>query len=479
MRRAAVCTLAALAACTPRATPTRPTPAAATTADAPPAVDAPCRWRDADSVCIPATEVRLHAATAATGPRVRIVGYRSFDEAVAALDAAWATRLARTPTERATARALVAQFEGRERESLAAFLAIARDTTLADTLARRRALIAAVAALQFGGDWPGILALVRDPRTASLGGRGADRAEVTHWAERLASLRAPRVRLSHRRLDLALVGAPRDAPAVRLQLGATTATAWLDTGTSTTLLADDVARAAGIVPLSDDTLQLATTAGRLSARLAVVDSLVIVADAPQGGRLVVHDLPIGIVARADLRLPASDPLGGDVTVAGVIGVDLLARLRLVIDLPARRLQLAASEGRIAGEPALLAWSGYPVLHLDTPGGTRLLFGLDTGADETFVTTSLFEKLAATPTRSTRRTMNGFGGAMRTSATVLRALDGRVGPLAISVRHAWVDEPRAAGIAQLDGVLGRDFLRAGAFVVDLRAGELRALGPLPP
>src|SRR4029079_5347318 len=103
-------------------------------------------------------------------------------------------------------------------------------------------------------------------------------------------------------------------------------TFWLDTGSSMSIVSSSVAAECGIRPLTPDTLEVATTTGRVPAQAGAIGRL-------QLGGIDIRTTTSLIVSDERMQVRIGDALGGPaiVQIEGVIGYDIISRLDLRID----------------------------------------------------------------------------------------------------------------------------------------------------
>jgi hypothetical protein len=159
---------------------------------------------------------------------------------------------------------------------------------------------------------------------------------------------------------------------------------------------------------------------------------------------------------------------------------------LVIDAAAGTLTISRPE-RVSHAARNLFWVGYPVVRLVSHDGQPLLFGLDTGAEGSFVTPALLRKLPRTPIAARRGTINGLGPAAMHTDWVAREIRVSDGDYAIALRNSPVAPDRRWTFVTFDGVIGSDVAIATRLHLDFTNGvfdirpsvaeENRRLGPL--
>jgi hypothetical protein len=111
-------------------------------------------------------------------------------------------------------------------------------------------------------------------------------------------------------------------------------------------------------------------------------------------------------------------------------------------------------------------------------GLPLHFGLDTGAQLTFVTETLLDKLQLSPARVESRRVGGLGGEVSMRAPVMPDLRVAVRGFQILFRGAFVRAPVYQVLASLDGVLGGDVWNSGIVRIDMTNGVFAIRRPRP-
>jgi hypothetical protein len=120
-------------------------------------------------------------------------------------------------------------------------------------------------------------------------------------------------------------------------------------------------------------------------------------------------------------------------------------------------------------PRNLFWVGYPVVKLVTRDGRPVLFGLDTGAEGTFVTTSLLRKLPRTPIAARHMTLSGLGPEKQRTQWVVRDVALSDGDYAITLRNTPVTPDHRWTFVTFDGMIGSDVALATRMHLDFANG----------
>jgi hypothetical protein len=388
-----------------------------------------------------------------------------FWEAVERLDVAEAARHAPDEEHAAFARALALTLEGRMHEAEGGLREATRSA--ADSVLREVSRTTLVSVLTYQGDWGALHDLALDGGIRAEE-RLRDRAGVLAWSQVMRHAPEPRIPTLERSATVPMRTAATGSPMVTVRINGCTRNFWLDTGSSTTLVAGDVAEECGVTPLTTDTLQMITTTGRVNARPATIGALAI-------GTVSAADVPAAIVSQQELqleRLTSNGRIAGPpVRIDGVIGFDYLRRFDVELDF-ARRAVTFRPPGGLATRraPRNFHWLGYPVVTLEDGRGRPYYFGLDTGADQSFGTPYLLDKLPRVFRGTERRRIAGFGSDTTETVPVVTFLQLHVGRRHLFFTGLVVRDQRRLLFLTVDGVLGADAGTAGSIRFDMASGR---------
>ena len=245
------------------------------------------------------------------------------------------------------------------------------------------------------------------------------------------------------------------------------------TGSSLTMLASDVAHDLNIAPIAPDTLEIVTSTGRISANPALIPELEI-------GQLVVRNAPAMVVEETMMQMsePRTIEPTKHVKIDGIIGFDIIRQLDLEVDYGESSLRLRNPATSRPDADRNMFWVGIPVVRLTSTDGIPLHFGLDTGAQLTFVTETLLDKLELVAARIESRRVGGLGGEISVRAPVLPDLRVLVRGFPILFVGAVVRAPVYQVLAALDGVLGGDVWNSGIVRIDMTNGVFAIRRPRP-
>src|SRR6266550_577368 len=241
---------------------------------------------------------------------------------------------------------------------------------------------------------------------------------------------------------------------------------WLDTGSSMSIIASDVAVECGVQALVKDTLEVATTTGRISARPASIKQLDI------GGITVANST--GMIVESGLLEVYVDETPNRkkrLPIDGIIGFDIISRLNMRLDYRDGTVVLTRSV-RAEGEGEKqrnFFWVGTPIVRLIAPGGIPLHLGLDTGSQETYATERLLTKTRARTFVGERTRIGGFGGTKEFRGRFISELRLSLHGKALLFQKVLVFAPAVSTFVNLDGVLGNDIARTGVVRLDAANG----------
>ena len=393
----------------------------------------------------------------------------SYWEALAELHPEEAITSARTPSEKEFAEALGNLMSG-DLETAEQRFGKLRGTAT-DSIIRAGSRVIYTATLQYQEKW-GALAVLKDEPSQPKGDR-ADKASIELWAAAFKNV--PPKTFTYRSVAarLAMSVSSVGTPLVPVRIGDKVYNFWLDTGSSLTMLASDVARDLNITPLEPDTLEIVTSTGRVQANPALISELEI-------GQLVVRNAPTMVVDESMMQMREPKPVerSTHVKIDGIIGFDIIRQMDLEVDYGENILRLRdPSKSRPDGDRNMF-WVGLPVIRLMSTDGVPLHFGLDTGAQLTFVTETLLEKLQLEAARIESRRVGGLGGEVSLRAPVLPDLKVLVRGFPILFRGAVVRAPVYQVLASLDGVLGGDVWNSGIVRIDMTNGVFAIRRPRP-
>ncbi len=409
------------------------------------------------------TSIMIDTLPVPSLPRDLAPRYTTFWNAIADLELARLDQLAMTPDERRFRDAFELVLQGMPDSAEVLFGALYRNAT--DSLVRYRSRIALSSVLYAQEKWDELATLPRDARVFDTG-LGRDRATIESWADHYRRLPPELVSFDSAISVVTLAHTPLGTPLIPVVVNGATRLFWLDTGSSFTMVSSEIAAATGIVPLSQDTLEVVTATGRVDAHPAHVDSLRV------GGVRFQHHPAMIVDANAlRLTLPAAPGQTQVVPIDGILGFDAIRRMDVEIDYGRDVVVLRRPAHRAGPSERNLFWIGYPVVRLRSPSGRAVHFGLDTGADETFATRTILPKVNAPRLIRDERRLEGIGGATTIRVQMIPEARLTLGTYAVRFRNLIVVPPRRTTFVNLDGVLGTNAWTGARIRIDMANGRL--------
>jgi predicted aspartyl protease len=391
---------------------------------------------------------------------LRQARHLNYWEALAELRPDEAIETARTPSEKEFAESLKDLMEGDIAKAENGFGELRR--TAKDSIIRSGSRVIYTATLQYQEKWPALAALKTDQ-----GGTRADstdKASIELWAEAFRNVRPQTLTFTSQSSRLQMTVSAVGTPLIPVSIGGRVYNFWLDTGSSMTMLASDVAHDLNVLPIVADTLEIVTSTGRVSASPSVIPELRI-------GAVVVRNAPTMIVDQTMMRMREPKPVdqGPQVKIDGIIGFDIIRQLDVEVDYGDGVVRVRNPAYSRHESPRNMFWVGLPIVRIMSTDGIPLHFALDTGAQLTFVTETLLDKLQLEAVRIESRRVGGLGGEISLRAPVLPDLRALVRGFPIVFKGAFVRAPVYQVLASLDGVLGGDVWDTGVVRIDMTNG----------
>jgi hypothetical protein len=376
---------------------------------------------------------------------------------------------AHSDSERRFAQALASLMDGDLEKAEQGFADLRTSAT--DSIIRAGSRVIYTATLQYQEKWEALAALKNEPSQPKAD--RTDKASIEWWAVAFKNVPPKTISFRTSSVMMPMSVSPVGTPLVAVRIGGKEYNFWLDTGSSMTMLASDVARDLNIVPLVPDTLEIVTSTGRVKAHPALLPML-------QLGTLVIRNAPTMIVDESlmQMREPRLIDLSLKVKIDGIIGFDIIRQLDIEVDYGETSLRVRNPATSRRESERNMFWVGLPIVRLTSGDGVPLHFGLDTGAQQTFVTETMLDKLQLQAARVESRRVGGLGGEISLRAPVLPDVRLFVRGFPILFRSAVVRAPVYQVLASLDGVLGGDVWNSGIVRIDMTNGIFAVRRPRP-
>ena len=253
------------------------------------------------------------------------------------------------------------------------------------------------------------------------------------------------------------------APEIEVEINGNRKRFLIDTGAEFTVLASDLAEACGVEPLSSEkTLSETSTDAKVLILPAVVRELRI-------GALAVKNHPVIILDKKDLEFKLFG-LIKIFKISGILGWNAIKRMDITLDYRGRivRIQKPAEKKNPARN---FFWMGYPFIKVASPSGRVLHFGLDTGANETYVSDLIFSKIDTAGMKTKRVRIGGAGGKLESVQTrEIPRLQMVIGSNLLTFKGVRCGKSIEDTFFKFDGILGSDAAKDGIMRLDFTNGR---------
>jgi hypothetical protein len=391
-------------------------------------------------------------------------GSHNFWEAMASLDTGFISRQPVSDIEREFARALGLVMSGRHDDAALALDGI-RATASDHTLVTAARLLM-TAMLQYQDKWT-LLAELDSMGKRNSGIDGSpDKAGVETWANAFRKVPRREIIFPSQPVVVPLILSAAATPMIEIMIDGRRHAFWLDTGASMSIVSSGIAQELGMKPLAPDTLEVATTTGRVPAQPGAINRL-------QLGGIEIRNTTALIVDNDRMQVPIGRDGGLPVVVQidGVIGFDIISRMDIRIDYVNRTVTMLkpVENAKLPRTGRNLFWVGTPIVRLVTSKGIPLHFNLDTGAQETYSTDGLLAKTKPRTFIGERRLIGGLAGFTVVHGRFVNELRATMGGQPLVFRKMMVFAPAFSSFVSLDGILGSDVGKSGMVRIDATNG----------
>jgi hypothetical protein len=366
-----------------------------------------------------------------------------------------------TADEREFAGALRLVMSGSPDEAELVLDSLGRHAT--DSIVRSASHILLTAALQYQDKWKE-LAEISPHSSSEKESTDIDRAGVELWAMAFKNVPARTLAFPTGSVVVPLSVSAAGTPVIPVQINGKQKYFWLDTGSSMSIISSDVAAECNVDPLVSDTLEVATTTGRVAARPAAIRKIDI-------GGLSISNSTAMIVASGLMEVRIGDLLAPAATakIDGIIGFDIIRRLKIDVDYQNGIVRLAKPAQSTISLQRNFFWVGTPIVRVISSDGVPLHLGLDTGAQETYATERLLDKVHVRTFVGDRKRIGGFAGLKEFRGRFIADLRLGLRGKTLLFQKLLVFAPSVTTFITLDGVLGSDVGRTGVVQIDATNG----------
>lgn len=251
-------------------------------------------------------------------------------------------------------------------------------------------------------------------------------------------------------------------PIVQVRINGHEKNFWLDTGAGISVIASDVAKECGILPITTKKITAGTgTSKRVGIQPALVKNL-------QIGELSIQNHPVIVIDKSDLEFRIFGLLRL-LKIDGIIGWNAIKNMRIEIDYPNESI-IIEKPVKIDTEERNMFWLGYPTVILKTSEGINLNFGLDTGANETSVYNNILKKISTENSYNKKVTEWSASGSKRTAMRIIPNMTLILNRNVLDFRDIRTRPQKGMVFMVLDGILGIDIAQDGRIIIDYLNGR---------
>ena len=263
-------------------------------------------------------------------------------------------------------------------------------------------------------------------------------------------------------IKLSLTG----SPVIEVTVNGSKKRFWIDTGAGLSAVASDVAEACHIRPIGTEKSRgYTTTSKQIDIQPAIIEDLKI-------GTLNIKNHPVIIIDKKDLEFKLFG-LFRIMKIDGIIGWNAIQNIDLEVDYENKTTTIGKPIQRNEPDRSFF-WLGYPIVQVIGDNGTRLNFGLDTGARRSSIRGNIFKKISAEDTTTRTKRIGGAGGFEQIESKVIPELTIYLKHHALHFKKIGTNPMREETFVRLDGVLGSDISKKHRLKIDITNGrcELR-------
>jgi predicted aspartyl protease len=249
-------------------------------------------------------------------------------------------------------------------------------------------------------------------------------------------------------------------PLVEVEANGTRIFLGFDTGASLSVLTETLARRLDVEVVEGFDISLSTkTSIEVASKIGWLRELRL-------GCITFHNHPVFIMSDADLTSELPD--GSTVAIEGIVGWNAIQHATVELDYANGWYRATEPVARDYGVRNFF-WLGYPMTRIQAGNGQSLLFGVDTGADNTSITENIFTKLDFAETRTETVTIVGAGGSEQVETDIVNELALVITGHRLVLPDVRRESPGGDVFVVTDGVLGSDLAGRTRMTIDFPNG----------
>ena len=252
-------------------------------------------------------------------------------------------------------------------------------------------------------------------------------------------------------------------PVIEVEINGHKMKFWIDTGAGLSVIASDIAKKCNIFPISTGKIKAGTgTSKKIDAQPAIIEDLGI-------GEISIKNHPVIIVDSKDLEFKLFG-LFRIMKINGIVGWNAIQNMGIEFDYN-NRVTTIREPVKMNNPSPNFIWLGYPIVILTNQDGTKLNFGLDTGARKTSITDNILKKISVNDVYIKKITIGSAGGFEKIESEIIPELTLILNGYSLHFNDIGTRPGKRAVFVKLDGVLGSDVFKNGRVKIDYLNGML--------
>lgn len=265
-------------------------------------------------------------------------------------------------------------------------------------------------------------------------------------------------------MELSLSG----CPVIEVEINGHKKKFWIDTGAGLSVVASDIAKECNIFPIGTGKIKAGTgTSKKVDAQPAIIENL-------RTGEISIKNHPVIIIDKKDLEFKLFG-LFRIMKIDGIIGWNAIQNIDIEIDYR-NKVTTIKKPIKIDSPNRNFFWLDYPIVTLINQEGTKLNFGLDTGARKTSLTDNILKKISVNNVHIKKKTIGSAGGFEKIESKIIPELTLILNGYGLHFNNIGTHPAKGSVFVKLDGVLGSDVFKNGRVKIDYLNGILEIKFP---
>lgn len=235
----------------------------------------------------------------------------------------------------------------------------------------------------------------------------------------------------------------------------------IDTGAGLSAIASDIAKKCHVFPIGNKTGKAGTgTSKKVKIQPAIIKELRI-------GGISIKNHPLIIINKKDLEFKLFG-IFRIFKIEGILGWNVLQKMNITIDYK-KKVTIIKKPIKGIKKKDQFFWMDYPIVTLKSQDGVKLNFLLDTGANETSITSNIFKKINIKKRSTQRKAVGSAGGFEWTKSQIIHDLTLFYKNQKLYFKKIKTGTSEKDHFIINDGRLGNNIYREGIVHIDFKNG----------